>query len=99
MYESLVENLKFDSCLADKAYDANRILADLAARGAQAVIPSTGSRTEQRAICEELYASRYLIECMFHNLKRFRRIATRYEKRAHTYVGMISLACAMVCLI
>lgn len=98
MYEGLVEGLEFDSCLADKAYDANRILADLAARGAQAVIPSKTSRNEQRTIPKELYSFRYLVECMFHDLKRFRRIATRYEKRAHTYVGMISLACAMVCL-
>jgi transposase len=98
MYEPLVEGLNFDFLLGDKAYDADRILKDIEARGAQAVIPSTKSRTEQRAIPKELYAFRYLIECMFHDLKRFRRIATRYEKRAHTYAGMISLASAMVCL-
>jgi transposase len=98
VYEELVEGLDFDACLADKAYDANRILEDIESRGALAVIPSSKSRSEQREIPEKLYAFRYLVECMFHDLKRFRRVATRYEKRAFTYTGMISLACVMTIL-
>lgn len=42
-YESLVEGLTFDFLLGDKAYDANRILADFEARNAEAVIPSCPS--------------------------------------------------------
>jgi transposase len=98
MYEDLVADLDFDVFIGDKAYDADRILKDLEDRNAQAVIPSTKSRKEHREISKALYGFRYLIECMFHDLKRFRRVATRYEKRAFTYVGMISLACALICL-
>lgn len=97
-YEELVSGLSFDFLLGDKAFDANRIIEDIERRGAVAVIPSTESRSEPREIPKDLYRFRFLIECMFHALKRFRRVATRYEKRAFTYTGMISLACAMVSL-
>lgn len=43
-----------------------------------------------------LYRERYLVEVFFHNLKRFRAIATRYEKTAQNYLAVVQLAC--VCL-
>jgi len=38
------------------------------------------------------YRSRNLIERMFCRLKDFRRIATRYDKRADTYLSAVLLA-------
>jgi transposase len=32
----------------------------------------------------------------FHNLKRFRRIATRYDKTASCYLAFLSLACTFL---
>jgi transposase len=40
----------------------------------------------------------WLIEVFFHNLKRFRAIATRYEKTARNYLALVQLACAMLWL-
>jgi transposase len=37
-----------------------------------------------------------LVEVFFHNLKRFRAIATRYEKTAQNYLSLVQLAC--ICL-
>jgi transposase len=34
----------------------------------------------------------------FHNLKRFRAIATRYEKTARNYLALVQLACARLWL-
>ena len=48
--------------------------------------------TDPDEIAEEL---RYLVECFFHSIKRFRRIATRYDKTATCYYGFLLLACAM----
>jgi transposase len=45
-----------------------------------------------------LYAKRYLVECFFHNLKRFRAIATRFEKTARNFLALTQIACAWLWL-
>jgi transposase len=42
----------------------------------------------------KLYRLRYLVELFFHSLKRFRAIATRFEKTARNYLALIHVACA-----
>lgn len=39
-----------------------------------------------------LYRKRHKIENMFGNLKNWRRIRTRYDRRAHTFMSAIVLA-------
>lgn len=46
----------------------------------------------------KLYRQRYLVEVFFHNLKRFRAVATRYEKTARNYLALVQLACASMWL-
>ena len=85
--------------LADKAYDAQeRVLNLLAKAGVQGVIPPKQNRKEQRVYDEELYKARHLIENFFAKLKQFRGIATRYDKRAKTFLGAIYLAAAVIWL-
>lgn len=91
-FDELVEGLSFDMLLADTAYDSNKIVKALDDRGAEPVIPSNPCRKTKRPYDETTYWYRYLVERLFHELKRFRRVATRFEKRTHTYIGMISLA-------
>ncbi len=94
-FDDLMDGIDATACLADKAYDAKRVIADLEARGIESVIPAR-SCSEERPLNKALYAIRYLVECGFHDLKRFRRIATRYEKTARNYLGFLNLACAML---
>jgi transposase len=44
------------------------------------------------------YRQRYLVEVFFHNLKRFRAIATRYEKTTRNYLALVQVACARLWL-
>ena len=78
--------------LADKGYDADAILADLDARGITAVIPPKRNRKNQRPIDGHLYALRNLAERCFSKLKHSRRLATRYDKTANSYLGFILVA-------
>ncbi len=55
-------------------------------------------RKKKRRLDRRLYGHRYLVECFFHNLKRFRAVATRYEKTATDYLGLVQLACAWLWL-
>ena len=66
--------------------------------GAQAVIPPRTNRKEQRPYDKELYKKRSGVECFFNQIKQFRRVATRYEKTAVSYLGMVLLACILVWL-
>jgi transposase len=85
--------------LADKAYDAQeRVLELLKNAGVQAVIPPKKNRKDQRAYDEEMYKARHLIENFFAKLKQFRGIATRYDKRAKTFLGAVYLAAAVIWL-
>ena len=64
----------------------------------EAVIPAKANRAKQRRIDEEMYKWRHLIENFFQKLKQFRAIATRYDKRAISFLGGIHLAAAVIWL-
>jgi transposase len=96
--ETLIDGFDFDKLLADKGFDSDRFRAVIAAAGAEAVIPSNGSRKEVIPHDENLYKERNLIERFFNRIKHFRRIATRYEKTALSFAAMLSLVGAMIWL-
>jgi transposase len=47
---------------------------------------------------KELYRLRNIVERLFNRLKQFRRIATRYEKRAENYKAMLVVASILLWL-
>jgi transposase len=81
--------------LADRAYDANSLRDWLADRGTKAVIPPNPTRKHPHTYDAQAYKRRNLIERMFCRLKDFRRIATRYDKRADNFLSAILLAAAL----
>ena len=84
--------------IADKGYDADAFIDFIQSSGAQAVIPPRKNRRVARAYDEYLYRERNLVERLFQKLKHYRRIATRYERLATTYMAMLSLAATMIWL-
>lgn len=62
------------------------------------VIHSRPERKKKPRLDRKLYRQRYLVEVFFHNLKRFRAVATRYEKTARNYLALVQLACARLWL-
>jgi transposase len=96
--EALIEGVAFDKLLADKGYDSDRFRAAIKAAGAEAVIPSIGSRSQAIPYDRTIYKDRNLVERFFCKIKHFRRIATRYEKTALSFYSMLSLIGAMIWL-
>lgn len=78
--------------LADKAYDVDAIGALIEAQGAAPNIPARSTRKARFCFSRRLYKARNRIERLFNKLKQFRRIATRYEKLASTFIAMVKLA-------
>jgi putative transposase len=84
------------SLLADRAYDARSFREVLAASRIKAVIPPNPTRKHPYRYDKRAYRGRNVIERMFCRLKDFRRIATRYDKRADIFLSAILLAAALV---
>jgi transposase len=87
------------SVIADKGYDANSVIDLIEAQGSRAVIPPRRHRKVQRAYDRDVYKHRYLVEHMFQKIKRCRRVATRFEKLAATFLGMVLMACILVWIV
>lgn len=84
--------------LADKGYDGNTIREALLLRGILPGIPPKSSRWAPVKCDYRAYKDRNRIERMFNRLKQFRRIATRYDKTARSFLGFLCLAAARLWL-
>ena len=61
-------------------------------RGVTPIIPMRRSRKVQVPIDDHIYALRNRIERCFNRLKNWRRLATRYDKTAESYLGFVLVA-------
>ena len=68
----LIRDVSFGALLADKAFDADRLLQDLDERGASAVIPPKSNRKVQRDYDTHMYKWKHLVENYFAKIKQFR---------------------------
>ena len=55
------------------------------------VIPSKSNQRRQPHFDRAAYRLRNRVERLINRLKQFRRIATRYEKRAANYLAMLTI--------
>ncbi len=84
--------------LADKGYDGDAVREDLLWRGILPIIPPKANRREPPACDFRRYRDRNHVERLFNRLKQSRRIATRYDKTATSFLGFLSLAAAKLWL-
>lgn len=81
--------------LADRAYDAGWFRQAIRAIGAEPVIPPNPTRKHPAAYDAGRYKARNCIERLVGRLKRFRRIATRYDRRAAYFLAAIHLVATL----
>lgn len=93
---ALLSDIKAGAVIADRTYDSNDLRDLIAEAGAEAVIPSTRSRTYIIPHDTVAYRLRNRIERFINKLKHFRHIATRYDRRAIHFLACIHLASAMI---
>lgn len=79
--------------LADKGYDHDDVRSSLLMNG---ILPANH---REPINCDfKAYKDRNRIERMFNRLKQFRRIATRYDKTAFSFISFLCLAAAKLWL-
>jgi transposase len=87
---------KAKALLGDKGYDADWFRQALSERGITPCIPSKANRKVQIEYDKALYRQRHKIENMFGRLKDWRRVHTRYDRCAHTFMSAICIAAAVI---
>ena len=96
--DELLAHAQGKALIGDTGYDSNRFRQAVRDRGMKPVINSKPERPRKLPASRKLYRKRLLVEIFFHNLKRFRAVATRYEKTARNYLALVQLACARLWL-
>lgn len=84
--------------VGDSAYGSRQLVNALSERGCQVVIPSQPTH-RARVFDRHTYRERHLVESFFQRIKRFRRIAMRFEKLARNYLAFVPLASVLVWLL
>jgi transposase len=96
--DELLEHAQGRALLGDSGYDSNRFVNLVRRKKMKVVIGNGPGRKRRRRLDRTLYKRRYRVEVFFHNVKRFRAVATRYDKTSRNYLSMLQVACAMVWL-
>lgn len=96
--DELLDHATGKALIADTGYDSNRFRQAIRDKKKRAVIGSKPERPRKLPKSRALYAKRYLVECFFHSLKRFRAVATRFEKSARNFLALTHVACAWLWL-
>ena len=84
--------LQDSTLIGDKAYDSSALRETATAKGVKTCIPGRTNRTTAVPFSAKLYRRRHRIENFFQKLKHYRRVATRYDKLAETFLGFVCLA-------
>ncbi len=95
-----------DRVVADKGYSYPACRALLRSRGIAHTIPERADQRERRAhrpgrklgFDREVYRRRNVVERCVSRLKRWRAVATRYDKRAVNYRAVVVIAALMLWL-
>jgi transposase len=94
----LIAGIEADYLFADRGYDTDAIVAQALSQGMEPVIPPRRHRKFQREYDKYLYKLRHLVENAFLHLKRWRGIATRYAKKASSFLALVQIRCLILWL-
>lgn len=87
--KQLCESVFESTIIADKAYDCDDFVETIIGQRCVSNIPPRSNRKEPRSYDECLYEERHVIECFIGKIKHFRRIFSRYDKSAQSYLSFL----------
>ncbi|WP_143329098.1 IS5 family transposase, partial [Clostridium puniceum] len=84
--------IKGSNILGDKAYGTKEINKYIASQEASYTIPPK-TNAQNPSHCDWwVYKERHLVECFFNKIKHFRRVSTRYDKLASSFLAFVYVA-------
>lgn len=94
--EALVTSIPLKRLMADKGYDSKAFVEYLEKHGIEALIPSKSNALEPRKCDWVAYKERHLIECFFGKMKHYRRVFSRFEKKAQNFLGFLAFVAVLI---
>jgi transposase len=94
----LIEGFKNSNVIADKGYDSKAFIGQIEKQHCTPVIPPRSNRKDPRHYDEHLYKERHLVECFFNKIKHFRRVFSRFDKKASSFMGFLADASILLWL-
>ncbi len=99
---NLSSKRKLQHLCLDKAYNSKTVKQEIISRGYAPHLPYKRKRGEVRTKTQKMSnrkkhpARRWVVERTnsWHN--RFRKLYTRYEKKAENYLGLVQLSCSII---
>jgi len=96
--EALSKNISDSFIIADKGYDSNDFIQFMRRNHCTPVVPSKKNRKQPRDYDLYIYKERNLIECFFGKIKHFRRIFSRFDKSAQSYLAFLQFVGLLIWL-
>ena len=96
---TLPEGNLLKNSIMDKGYDSDNIRQQLIDAEMVPVIPSKKNRVNPISYNSELYKERNRVERFINRIKQFRRIATRYEKLAETFMAFLYIVASYIAIL
>jgi transposase len=93
--DPLRPQLRRHRVVADKGFDADGFRASLRKQRSTCCIPPRKRRRQPARFHRGYYRHRHHVENFFGRIKKFRRISTRYEKLAGTFLAFVRFAAAL----
>ena len=90
--ETTLEFRKRALLIMDRAYEGESVRKTAKDKGLTPIVPPKSNRKEPWKYDKEAYKKRNEVERLFHRMKNFRRIATRYDKLDVIFSAFISLS-------
>ncbi len=87
--------------IGDRAHDSDPLDAELAARGIPMLSPHRRNRKKPKTQDGRVlrrYQRRWKVERLFAWLQNFRRLVTRWERKAQNFLGFVQLGCIIILL-
>jgi transposase len=84
--------LRPEQVVGDKGYSSHKIRKSLKRYGIQPTIAHRCNEKRTEPFDRAAYRERNRVERLINRLNQFRRVATRYEKRADNYLAMVTIA-------
>lgn len=78
--------------VGDRGYTSSKFRQYLHRRGIRVTIARRSNEKRRGPFDRAMYRHRNKVERLIGRIKQFRRIATRYKKRAHNYAAMLTIA-------
>lgn len=94
--EALVTSIPVKVLLADKGYDSQDFVDYLHQEGIEALIPSRSNAKQPRTYDKVVYKERHLIECFFNKIKHYRRVFSRFDKKALNFLSFLHFVSVLI---